>query len=164
MKKQLVHLTTAAIIAAMYVVLTWVAYPIAYTGAQFRVSEALTVLPFLYPPAAWGLFAGCAIANIGSPLGLIDVVCGSLATLSAALVTSRVKSRWLAPLPSVLINAVAIGAVVTLAAGGASIWVFAVAAAQIALGQLLACYGLGMPLLIALQRLKIFDRLKLRHD
>ena len=89
-------LTLAALIAAVYAVLT-VALPIpAYSGIQVRLSEALTVLPFFFPAATPGLFVGCIIANLFSPYSL-DVVCGSLATLLACLVTQRIPSKWLAP-------------------------------------------------------------------
>ena len=56
---------------------------------QLRFSEALTVLPFLFPGAIPGLFLGCAIANIASTFGILDVVFGSLATLLAAVWTSN---------------------------------------------------------------------------
>ena len=96
-------LTLAALIAAVYAVLT-LALPIpAYSGVQLRVAEAMTVLPFLFPAATPGLFVGCFIANLFSPYPL-DILCGSLATLLACLMTQRVPNRWLAPLPPVQCN------------------------------------------------------------
>ena len=94
-------LTLAALIAAVYAVLT-VALPIPqYSGVQLRVAEAMTVLPFLFPAATPGLFVGCIIANLFSPYPL-DILCGSAATLIACLMTQRMPNRWLAPLPPVL--------------------------------------------------------------
>ena len=118
-------LTLAALIAAVYAVLT-VALPIpAYSGIQVRLSEALTVLPFFFPAATPGLFVGCIIANLFSPYSL-DVVCGSLATLLACLVTQRMPSKWLAPLPPVLCNGLLVGwyhaRFNSLSAGGMRLW------------------------------------------
>ncbi len=84
-KMSLRNLTLAAVLAAVYAVMT-VALPIPQYGAiQMRISEALTVLPFLFPAATPGLFVGCVIANLFSPYPL-DVLCGSLATLMACVV------------------------------------------------------------------------------
>ena len=76
-------LTLAAVLAAVYAVLT-VALPIPQYGSiQVRLAEAMTVLPFFFPAATPGLFIGCVIANLFSPYPL-DVVCGSAATLLAS--------------------------------------------------------------------------------
>ena len=102
-------LTLAALLAAVYATLTLVLPIPAFTGIQIRMSEALTVLPFLFPAATPGLFVGCIVANLFSPYPL-DIVCGSAATLLACLMTQRMPSRWLAPLPPVLCNAAIVGA------------------------------------------------------
>lgn len=64
----------------------------AYGAIQVRLSEAFTVLPFLFPAAVPGVAVGCLVANLLSPYGLIDVVCGTAATLLAALWTSRIRA------------------------------------------------------------------------
>ena len=87
-------LTLAALLAAVYATLTLVLPIPAFTGIQIRMSEALTVLPFLFPAATPGLFVGCIVANLFSPYPL-DIVCGSAATLLACLLTQRMPSRWL---------------------------------------------------------------------
>lgn len=74
-------LTLAALLAAVYATLTLVLPIPAFTGIQIRMSEALTVLPFLFPAATPGLFVGCIVANLFSPYPL-DIVCGSAATPS----------------------------------------------------------------------------------
>ena len=84
------HITTrklaaAAVTGAAYAALTMLLAPISYGAIQCRVSEVLCILPFFIPCTAWGLFAGCAIANLLSAAGIFDVVFGSLATLLAAL-------------------------------------------------------------------------------
>ena len=104
-------LAAAGMIGAAYAVMAIFGsvFGITYGPIQFRFSEALCVLPFLFPEAMGGLFVGCLIANIFSPYGLLDIVIGSLATLIAAWLTSRCRSRYLAPLPPVVVNAVLVG-------------------------------------------------------
>mgnify|MGYP000175791053 CR=1 FL=1 len=91
-------LSLAAIIAAVYAVLTLILPIPAFTGIQVRLSEALTVLPFLFPATAPGLVVGCFIANLFSPYSL-DVIFGTAATLIACILTRHMPNRYLAPLP-----------------------------------------------------------------
>ena len=116
---KLFALTSSAIIAAVYAVLTIVLAPISYGPVQFRISEALTALPFLMPGTVWGVCIGCVIANLYTG-SVLDIVFGSLATLLAGLLTARfgkkgntVKNRLLGCLMPVLFNAVIVGAVLT---------------------------------------------------
>jgi len=130
-----------------------------YGQLQIRFSEALTVLPYLFPATVPGLFVGCLIANLLSPYGLVDIVCGSAATLIAALWTARVNSRWLAPLPPVLCNGVIIGAMLTwyeVGFGPSFLTLFAANGLSVAVGELLACYILGSILLRALPKISFF--------
>ena len=148
--------------AALYALLTYFGsiFGLTYGPVQFRFAEALCVLPFLFPTAAPGLFVGCLIANLLSPYGLVDVVCGSAATLIAALITARVRHRWLAPLPAVLSNGVIIGAMLAWyeAGFGPGFWgMFAYNGLAVALGELGACYVLGMLLLYAIPKIKYFQ-------
>ena len=151
--------TFAAILAALYAVLT-VTLPIPqYAGVQARLSEALTVLPFFFPAATPGLVVGCFIANLFSPYSL-DIIFGTAATLFACLLTQRMPSRWLAPLPPVLCNAVIVGAECAwYQAGGfgpASWPAYAFYAFTVGFGELLACYVLGSVLIRALPRISFF--------
>ena len=147
-------LTLAAILAAVYAVLT-ITLPIPQYGAvQLRLAEALTVLPFFFPAATPGLFVGCILANLVSPYPL-DIVCGSAATLLAALWPQRMPNRWLAPLPPVLCNAVIVGAEIAWFEGGftPAFWpAYAFNALTVGLGELLACYVLGEVLISVLPR------------
>ena len=90
MKKSTKKLVYSAVIAAIYAALTMVLAPISYGAVQFRISEVLCVLPFFVPAYAWSLFIGCAIANVISAVGILDVVVGSLATLLAGLCTAAI--------------------------------------------------------------------------
>ena len=112
-------LAVLAVIAAAYAALTILLAPISYGPVQFRVSEALTVLPFLMPGTVWGIFVGCILANLYTG-SVLDIVFGSLATLLTGLFTawfgmkgSTVKTRLLGCLMPVLFNAVIVGAVLT---------------------------------------------------
>jgi uncharacterized membrane protein len=146
----------AAVIGAIYAVLTIALAPISYGPLQVRVSEALTVLPMFTPAAIPGLFVGCLVANIFGGNGIIDIVFGSLATLIAAGLSYRMKSKLLVPFPPVLVNAVVIGYVISylydLPLVVSMLWV--------GLGQLIACYGLGYPFILLLEknRDRIFRR------
>ena len=142
-------LTLAALIAAVYAVLT-LGLPLPpYAGIQLRVAEAMTVLPFLFPAATPGLVVGCFVVNLFSPYPL-DLVFGTLATLLACLLTRRVPNRWLAPLPPVICNAVIVGAEIawfTVQQGGGAFWpAYGLSALTVGLGELAACYLLGVPL------------------
>ena len=151
-------LTLAAVLAAVYAALT-ITLPVPQYGAvQIRFAEALTVLPFLFPAATPGLFVGCIIANLFSPF-VLDVVFGSMATLLACLWTSRMTSRWLAPLPPVLCNAVIVGAEIAWAEAGITpaFWTaFGFNAVTVGLGELIACYALGSLLLSAMPQVPYF--------
>ncbi len=106
------YLTRAGIIAAIYVVLVLIEAPlgpIAYGPIQVRLSEGLALLPLVEAAAIPGVFVGCLLANLMlsfiSPLGLIDIIGGSLVTLLAAYLTSKMKNKYLGMLPPVILNA-----------------------------------------------------------
>ena len=100
-------LAQAAMIAAIYVVITLVFAPFSYGEVQVRLSEALTVLPVFTPAAIPGLFIGCLISNILGGCIVPDIIFGSLATLLGAIFTYllRNKNKFLTPLPPIISNA-----------------------------------------------------------
>lgn len=149
------ELTLAALVAAAYAALTLALPGLGYGPVQVRLSEALTVLPFLFPAATPGIIVGCLVANLLSPYGIVDIVCGTAATAIAAVWTAKMKNKWLAPLPPVLCNLVIIGGMLAWyeAGFGAGFPVlFALNALTVGLGELAACYGLGLVLLLALPK------------
>ena len=157
MKIRTRQLTLAALTAAAYAVLSYFGsiFGITYGPIQCRFSEALCVLPFFLPETVWGLGVGCLIANLLSPYGVLDIVVGSAATLLAALLTARCKKMWLAPLPPVLTNTVLIGLVLAYeqACTSAAFWpTYGFNALTVGLGEVVACYGLGMLLLWRLSK------------
>lgn len=154
-------LTLAAMTAAAYAALSLLsaAFGIGYGPIQVRFSEALCLLPFLFPETAWGLGVGCLIANVFSPYGLPDLVVGTLATLLAALLTARCRKLWLAPLPPVLCNAVLVGAVLTWEQTGlsAAFWpAYGLNTLSLLLGEGIACGVLGVLLVKQLPRVPFF--------
>ncbi|MPW24981.1 QueT transporter family protein [Alkalibaculum sp. M08DMB] len=151
MNNKVLFLAKAGIIAALYTVITLLIIPLSYGGMQVRISEALTILPFFTSAAVPGLFVGCLLANLfGSPLGLIDIVLGSLSTLLAAFITSKIKNKLLVPLPSILVNALVIPYVLWIALGIP----YFVSVFYVGLGQAIAVYGLGYPLLLFIEKNK----------
>ena len=157
------QLATAGVIAALYAVLAYFAsvFGIAYGPIQCRFSEALCVLPFLFPAATPGLFVGCLVANLLSPYGALDIIFGSLATLLAAVWTQHTHHKWLAPLPPVLCNAVIVGAVISFQETGftgAFAGAFAYNAVTVGVGEAIACYVLGGVLLTVLPKVPALRR------
>ena len=93
MRKNIHYLTTAVMIAAMYVVLCLILRPFSYGEVQVRVAEALTILPYFTSAAIPGLFIGCIIANLLGGSIILDVVFGSLATPLAAIFTYLLRKQ-----------------------------------------------------------------------
>ena len=157
------QITFAALVGALYVTLCYFSniFGCTFGVFQFRFAEALTVLPFLCPTAAWGLFAGCILTNLLSPYGLPDLIFGSLATLVAGLLTARCGSKWLAPLPPVICNGLIVGALLAWSETGftaAFPGAFAFNALSVGVAELVVCYVLGLPLLEVLSRSRILPQ------
>ena len=155
------RLAVSGMIGAAYAVMAIFGsvFGLTFGPIQFRFSEALCVLPFFFPETVWGLFVGCLITNLLSPYGLVDIVVGSLATLLGAFLTSRCGKKWLAPLAPVVCNGLLVGGMLAWEQVGfadAFFAAFALNAGSVALGELLACYGLGAVLLWRLPRIGFF--------
>lgn len=149
-KNRTLYLTRAGIIAAIYVVLTLVMGNLSFGPIQVRISEALTMLPLIDSAAIPGVFVGCLLSNIFGGYGLIDMVFGSLVTLIAAYLTSKMPNRLLAIIPPVILNALIV-----------SIWVhklsnapYGITALTIGLGEFFSVAGLGTLLLMAVDKIK----------
>ena len=152
--KKALFITQAAVIAALYVVLVVIFNYISFGPIQFRVAEALTILPYFTPAAIPGLFIGCILANVIGGAVIWDIIFGSIATLIGAVFTYllRKKSKFLAPLPPVLANTIIVPWVLKYAYGAEEmVWFMAV---TVGIGEILACYVLGMMLLFALNKVR----------
>jgi uncharacterized membrane protein len=162
MMKNTKFIVQAAIIAAVYSALVIVLTAILPFGfinfgdIQMRASEALTVLPYFTPAAVPGLFVGCMISNmVGAATGVngaIDIAVGSLATLAAAYASYKLRGyKWLVPLPPVVINALVVGLELYWVMPRFAWWAHVL---LVGAGQAIACYGLGLPLLLLLEKRK----------
>ncbi len=155
-QKKVTLITQAAMIAALYVVLTLIAGALGldHYAIQLRFSEALTILPFFTPAAVPGLFVGCLLSNLLTGCIIWDVVFGSLATLVGAIFTYslRKKSKWLAPVPPIVANIIVVPLVLAYAYRfDGSIPYFMV---TVGLGEIASCGVLGMLLLFTLEKYK----------
>lgn len=153
MKQGVNKIVQGSLIAAVYAALTVAVAPISYGVMQIRISEALTILPVFTPAAVPGLFVGCLIANMVSPVGVIDIAIGSLATLIAAVCTYKLRDKkWLALIPPIIANGLMVGGMlyyvygVDFSLSACVMWVSA--------GEALACYGLGYPISRVLEKHK----------
>ncbi len=156
MNKKVTFIVHAALIAALYVVLTIVANSLglANYAIQVRFSEALTILPFFTPAAIPGLFIGCIISNFLTGCLLLDVIFGGIATLLGALgtYTLRKASKWFAPLPPIIANTLIIPFVLAFVYQfEGSIPYFMV---TVGIGEIISCGVLGMFLLTTLNKYK----------
>ena len=169
------NLITAAVVGALYAVLTMVLAPISYGALQFRVSEVLCILPFFMPFTAWGLFVGCVVANLMSTAGVLDVVFGSLATLITCLCIAwcgkkgnTLKTRLLACLMPVVWNGLIVGATLTIALAGLNplthFGAFLVFAGEVALEELGVMCLIGLPLMTYLPKQRFFSEFVDKHS
>ena len=153
------YLTHAAIIAAIYCLLTVIFQPISFGAVQFRIAEALTLLPVVFPEAVSGLFVGCLMANLLGGGVWFDVVFGAIATLLAGLCTRKFASRpLLAAAMPVVFNGLIVGPVVYLgyihAPGAAIDWaVMYSTIGTVAVGEAVVCFALGLLLVRVLRRI-----------
>ena len=151
-KKNIQFLTQAAMIAAIYVVLTFVAnaFGLANYAVQVRFSEALTILPILTPAGIPGLFIGCLISNILTGCAIPDIIFGSLATLIGAFGTRALKSnRFLAVLPPIAANAIIVPLILKYAYGLEPLWFSFL---TVTAGEIISCGVLGLLLAFALNK------------
>lgn len=144
----------AAMIAALYVVLTFLAnaFGLANYAIQVRFSEALTILPYFTPAAIPGLFIGCLISNTLTGCALPDIIFGSLATLIGAFFTYRLRRhKWMAPIPPIVANMIIVPFVLLYAYGIRPLWFSFV---TVTAGEIISCGILGMLLLLTLEKYK----------
>lgn len=154
--KRVTLITQAAMIAALYVVLTMMAaaFGLDHYAVQLRFSEALCILPFFTPAAIPGLFAGCLLSNIMSGCIIWDVIFGPIATLLGAFGTwlCRKHSKWLAPLPPILANTAIVPLILSYAYHfEGSLPYFAI---TVGISEILSCGVLGLLLLFTLNKYK----------
>ena len=161
MKKITIHqVTFCGILAAVYAALTICTSAISYGQVQFRLAEALCILPYFNPVSTIGLTLGCLIANLFSTVSALDIIVGTAATLLACLLVQRCRKPALAPLPVVLVNAILVGAEVAIVSTPDAFWKsFLLFSAQVGGGELAVMYLIGLPLLLLLRKNELGDRI-----
>lgn len=166
------QIALSAMVAALYFALSLPFMTLSFGAVQLRVSEALTLLPVFSANPILGLTMGCVLVNsFGAMSGLnilgpVDVIIGSLATLLAAIMSYRLRNvrfknmPLLAALPPVLVNGIIIGLELTIViSGGFNLSIFLINFLQVAAGELVACYCLGIPLVYALEKSGVHQKL-----
>lgn len=151
--KKINFLTQAAMIAALYVVLTLAinAFGLASGAIQVRVSEALTILPYFTPAAIPGLFIGCLLSNTITGCALFDIIFGSIATLLGAVGTYLLRRhKWLSPVSPIIANTIIVPFVLSYVYGTPGTIPYLML--TVGIGEVLSCGVLGMVLLFALNK------------
>jgi len=151
------QIALASLIAAIYGIGTPLLGELAYAWIQVRVTDALLPLSYLLGyPAVIGVTIGCIIANLLSPIGLIDLIAGPILNFISALLAMKVNKIWLAPLPPITIVSIGVSTYVS-AFYGVPYWL---CLASVLAGETISCYVIGLPLLKALEKIKIQELLK----
>ncbi len=150
--KKLLFMVQAAMIAAIYVVLTVLFAPFSFGHIQVRLAEALTVLPYFTPAAIPGLAIGCLIGNTIGGAILPDIVFGSLATLVGAVTTYllRKQSKFLAPVGPIVANTITVPFVLYYAYG-INLPIL-LQMLTVGIGEVLSCGVLGMIVFKSLEK------------
>ena len=156
----------SAMVAGIYAATSLAIPALSFGPVQMRIGEALTLMPILFSDSIIGITIGCAITNaIGfmtgaNILGVVDIPVGTIATLLAGILTYRFRNIKLFDLPilsalmPVLFNAIFIGAELgfLLSEGGFELAIFIPQAISVGVGELIACFVLGLPLIKALEK------------
>ena len=147
------QLALSGIVAGLYAAITILTASFAYGNIQFRIADAMCLLVVLEPSLTIGLTLGCLIANIFSTVSMLDIVIGTAATLLGCLLTVRLRKTWLLPLPTILANAILVGAMLAFVLTPEAFWSgFAVMGAEVAAGEIAVLYLLGVPLYLFLKK------------
>ncbi len=151
--KKTQFLTEAAVIAAIYIVLVLAFQPISFGPIQFRIAEALTILPYFTPAAIPGVAIGCFLSAVLTGADILDMIFGSLATLIAAYISYQLRrNKFLVPLPPIVANALIIPWVLRYAYQLPDAIPYMML--TVGAGQVLAVGVLGSILLFALDKVK----------
>ncbi len=142
------RITRGAMIAGLYIVITYILAPVSFGPIQFRAAEAFTVLPILYPEAIPALFIGVLISNIFGGLGLVDIIGGSLVTLLAAYCTYYFRDSIMAYFSPIIFNAFLIS-IYLKTLFGIPYWITVF---QIGISEAVVVFLLGYPMIYYLKK------------
>ena len=171
MKNSTKKIARSALFGALYYVITLAIYPFSFGPVQFRVSEALCILPLFFPESVWGITIGCLLSNVFSSTNpILDVPLGTSATFLACTTTyllskickndiTRILS---AILPCILYNAFIVP--FSFYAISELSQMYFLGVIQVGLGQLGVCCIVGIPLYFILKkRIKLFENTQNRY-
>ncbi len=155
------QIALSGIAAGLYVAVTVLTASFAYGSIQFRIADAMCLLVCIEPSLTVGLTLGCLIANLFSTVSALDIIIGTAGTLLGCLLTVHIKKTWLLPIPTILSNAILVGAMLSwVLMPPSEFWQgFAVMGGEVALGEAVVLYALGVPLVIAMRRTGLMERL-----
>ena len=159
LRKNTLNTVIGAFIAAAYIALTYISniFGLAYGPVQFRISEALTVLPLFSPNAIWGLTIGCFFSNIAS-FNPVDMIFGTGATLAAACVTYLVRNVKVCKIPlfsllsPVIINGFTVGAEISLFLSEGESTGFLLSSLWVMAGEAAVVLFVGVPLYLIMKK------------
>ena len=155
------QIALSGIAAGLYVAVTVLTASFAYGNIQFRIADAMCLLVCIEPSLTVGLTLGCLIANLFSTVSALDIIIGTAGTLLGCLLTVHIKKTWLLPIPTILSNAILVGAMLSwVLMPPSEFWKgFAIMGGEVALGELVVLYALGVPLVITMRRTGLLERL-----
>ncbi len=154
------QIALSGIVAALYAAITILAAPLSYGFMQFRIADAMCLLVCIDPSLTIGLSLGCLIANLFSTVSALDIIIGTAATLLGCLLTIPMKKTWLLPIPTILANALMVGAMLAWVLTPETFWQnFVFMGAQVAFGELVVLYVLGVPLYLFMKKSSLIERL-----
>lgn len=154
-------ITRAGVIAGLYTATSLITAPIASGAVQVRLSEALCMLALIFPEAIPALFVGCALSNLITGCAPLDIALGSVVTLIASVMTflvgKAIKNNavkiFLGGLFPVMLNALTLPLIWSLCYGAGE-YIYIVQAVLLLVGQSISVYGLGIPLIFAIEKSK----------
>jgi len=153
MRKKTLFITQAAAIAAIYIVLVFVFQYSSFGPIQFRIAEALTVLPYFTPAAIPGVTIGCLLSNLLFKADILDAIFGTMATLIAAVLSYLLRfNKFLVPIPPIVVNALIVPWILRYAYFYAD--PIPVMMLSVGLGQIVSAGIIGMILLFALEKVR----------
>ena len=162
------YTTRGAMVGALYVAVTWLCSVLGLSSGviQFRISEAMCILPIFMPEAVPGLYIGCMISNLIAGSNVLDVILGSLATLIGAIGARYMrrlpeKLIWCSTLPTVIANILIVPAVLILAYGAEDAYFFI--ALTVGIGETVCATGCGTALYYLIKRSGIIKSVDQKH-
>lgn len=153
-KEQIISITKIAIVAALYIVLTVLIYPLSFNEIQVRFSEVLLLLCFFDKKYGIGIVVGCAASNLFSPIPL-DVLFGTVQTIVAVVLIGYLRPLILSLILTIL-SMVIVGLEIAVISSFDMWWLITI---QVMAGEAIVLLGIVYPLSFLLKRSKSFMKI-----